>query len=107
MTQKILLFLLIGLFGSFFCVKSMEGMHSQALEDSTSFEQNCCDSLHSPSITKLLPNNLTPQIVLAWVPVYLFTGLILLSKTFREKFAESPPLALSLARFSKGVVQRE
>ncbi len=107
MTKKILLFLLIGLFGSFFCIKSMEGMHGQALENPISFEQACCDTIHSPTLSRLLPNNLAPQIVLTWIPVYLSTGLILLSKTFREKFSDSPPLALSLARFSKGVVQRE
>jgi hypothetical protein len=85
----------------------MEGMHDQSLENPISFEQACCDTIHSPTLSKLLPNDLAPQIVLAWIPTYLFTGLLLLSKTFREKFSDSPPLAFSLARFSKGVVQRE
>ncbi len=82
-------------------------MHHQSSENSTSFEQSCCDTVPGSSVLKTLPNNFAPQIVLAWLPVYFLAGLILLSKTFREKYFYSPPLAYLQARFSKGVVQRE
>lgn len=82
-------------------------MHHQALESSISIEQSCCDTVHSSSVLKTLPNDFAPQIFLSWLPVYFLAGLILLSKTFREKYFDSPPLASFRARFSKGVVQRE
>lgn len=82
-------------------------MHHQPLENSTSFEQSCCDAIHSSSVLKTLPNDFAPQIILAWLPVYFLAGLVLLSEIFREQYFNSPPLAYFRARFSKGVVQRE
>jgi hypothetical protein len=93
--------------GSFLCMKSMEGMHQLSTKTPASIEQACCDTIHSPSITKILPNDLTPQPLLLWVAAYFVATTILVFQLAGKQFSTYPPLVPSFIRFSKGVVQRE
>lgn len=88
-------------------MKSIDEMHAQPQQDQSSIEQTCCDTFHSLSLSKILPNDLAPQTVSAWVAMYFVTSLVLLSKTFREQFVDSSHLVPSFIHFSKGIVQRE
>ena len=107
LTQKILLVLLITLLGSFFCIKSMEGMHEQSTENPVALEQTCCDTVHGPSLTKILPNDLAPQPVLIWAAIYFVAAAVLIFQKTGGQSTIHTFLVPAFIRFSKGIVQRE